>query len=54
MVAKQIKSQFDKKFGKTWHAVVGEGFGFEITYESENLLYLFDNGERAILLWKNP
>ena len=53
MIAKYIKNNFDKKFGKTWHAVVGNAYGFEITYESESLLYLFESGETAILLWKH-
>ena len=28
-----IKEVLDKKFGPSWHVVVGEGFGFEISYE---------------------
>ena len=31
--AKMIKEVLDKKFGPSWHVVVGEGFGFEISYE---------------------
>ena len=53
LAAKSIKSAFDKKFGKTWHAVVGEGIGFNITYEEKNLLYFFESGNRVILIWKN-
>lgn len=53
MIAKYIKNNFDRKFGKTWHAVVGNAYGFEITYESDSLLYLFESGELAILLWKH-
>jgi dynein light chain 4 len=30
-----IKETMDKKFGASWHAVVGEGFGFELTHEGE-------------------
>jgi hypothetical protein len=25
--------ELDKKFGCSWHVVVGEDFGFQITYE---------------------
>uniref|UniRef100_A0AAA9S7U1 Dynein light chain n=1 Tax=Bos taurus TaxID=9913 RepID=A0AAA9S7U1_BOVIN len=32
--AKMIKETMDKKFGSSWHVVIGEGFGFEITHES--------------------
>ena len=31
--AKMIKEVLDKKFGPSWHVVVGEGFGFELSYE---------------------
>ncbi|XP_077576071.1 dynein axonemal light chain 4 isoform X3 [Stigmatopora nigra] len=27
--AKMIKESMDKKFGSSWHVVIGEGFGFE-------------------------
>lgn len=47
-----IKEQMDKKFGSSWHVVVGEGYGFEISYELTNLLYLFVGGNIAICMWK--
>ena len=50
--AKMIKETMDKKFGASWHAVVGEGFGFEITHEVKNLLYMFFAGNIAICVWK--
>nr|XP_046166523.1 dynein axonemal light chain 4 isoform X1 [Oncorhynchus gorbuscha]XP_046166524.1 dynein axonemal light chain 4 isoform X1 [Oncorhynchus gorbuscha] len=30
--AKMIKESMDKKFGSSWHVVIGEGFGFEIQH----------------------
>lgn len=50
--ARMIKETLDKKFGPAWHVVVGEGYGFEITHEVKNLLYMFFGGSQAILLWK--
>lgn len=50
--ARMIKETMDKKFGASWHAVVGEGFGFEITHEVKNLLYMFFGGNYAICVWK--
>ncbi|GAB1600076.1 dynein light chain 4, axonemal-like [Argonauta hians] len=50
--AKMIKETMDKKFGASWHAVVGEGYGFEITHEVKNLLYMFFGGNIAIVVWK--
>ena len=47
-----IKENMDKKFGSSWHVIVGEGLGFEITYETKNLLYLFFGGSVAILVFK--
>eukprot|EP00794_Sanderia_malayensis_P008801 gene8801-9742_t len=50
--AKMIKESLDKKFGSSWHCIVGEGYGFEITHEVKNLLYLFFGGTLAITVWK--
>lgn len=47
-----IKEAMDKKFGVSWHAVVGENYGFEVTHELKNLLYMFFGGNTAIILWK--
>lgn len=47
-----IKEVMDKKFGPAWHAVVGEGYGFEISYECKSLLYMFFGGNVAICIWK--
>ncbi|XP_077979965.1 dynein axonemal light chain 4-like [Glandiceps talaboti] len=50
--AKMIKESMDKKFGSSWHAIVGEGYGFEITHEVKNILYMFFGGNLAITIWK--
>lgn len=50
--AKMIKETMDKKFGASWHAVVGEGYGFEVTHEVKNMMYMFFGGTIAICLWK--
>ncbi|XP_023014311.1 dynein axonemal light chain 4 [Leptinotarsa decemlineata] len=50
--ARMIKEEMDKKFGPPFHVVVGEGFGFEISYECSNLLYMFFGGNLAICIWK--
>ena len=52
MAAKFIKETMDKKFGASWHVVVGEGFGFELTHEVKNLLYMFFGGNVGICVWK--
>eukprot|EP00762_Andalucia_godoyi_P000688 ANDGO_05372.mRNA.1 Dynein light chain LC6 len=50
--AKLAKETLDKKFGATWHCVIGEGFGFDVTYQTKTLLYLFFGGSIAVLLFK--
>ena len=50
--AKNIKESLDKKFGSSWHVVVGEGFGFEVSYELKNLMYMFFAGNLAVCAWK--
>lgn len=52
MAARTIKETLDKKFGTYWHVIVGEGFGFEVSYETKNMLYMFFGGNIAIVIWK--
>lgn len=52
MASKHAKEQMDKKFGPSWHCVIGEGFGFEITYELKHLMYMFHKGYIAIVVFK--
>ena len=47
-----IKEILDKKFGASWHVVVGEGFGFELSYEVNKLFYMFFAGSLAVCVWK--
>jgi dynein light chain 4 len=42
----------DKKYGKSWHCIIGEGYGYSINYEVKNLLYMYFNGNLAILVFK--
>uniref|UniRef100_UPI00358F9E96 dynein axonemal light chain 4-like n=1 Tax=Myxine glutinosa TaxID=7769 RepID=UPI00358F9E96 len=52
LAAKMIKESMDKKFGSPWQVVVGEGFGFEITYDLKSIFYMFFGGSLAICVWK--
>lgn len=51
--AKLIKEQMDRKYGKNWHCIIGEGFGFNVSCEMNNLLYLYYNGTLAVLVFKD-
>jgi dynein light chain 4 len=43
----------DRKFGAPWHCVIGEGFGYEVTYEQKHFLFMFHRGFVAIVLFKS-
>jgi Dynein light chain type 1 len=49
--AQLIKSTMDKKFGAAWHCAIGEGFGFDITYQAKNMVYVY-YGQIGILAFK--
>ncbi|CAM9884175.1 unnamed protein product [Choristocarpus tenellus] len=49
--AQLIKISMDKKFGASWHCAIGEGFGFEITYQQRNMIYVF-YGVIGVLAYK--
>lgn len=49
--AQLIKNSMDKKFGASWHCAIGEGFGFEITYQQRNMIYVF-YGQIGVLTFK--
>lgn len=52
--AKFIKGQMDDKYGASWQIVVGEQFGLQVTYESQNLLYMYVGGNTCVGVWKCP
>ena len=39
--ARGIKESLDKKFGHHWHVCVGEGFGYRVTFQAQNMLMLY-------------
>ena len=47
-----IKEALDTRFGTTWHVVVGEGFGFDISYEISRIFYKFFAGNLGVCAWK--
>ncbi|KAI0782618.1 dynein light chain type 1-domain-containing protein [Abortiporus biennis] len=51
-IAAQIKKEFDKRHGPTWHVVVGKNFGSYVTHETKHFIYFYV-GSLAILIWKS-
>jgi outer membrane cobalamin receptor len=47
-----IKKEFDKKYGPTWHCIVGRNFGSYVTHETKHFIYFY-LGQVAILLFKS-
>ena len=50
-MSKMIKEAMDKKYGPQWHCAIGEGFGFDVTYQQPNMIYVY-YGKIGILLFK--
>lgn len=36
-----IKKEFDKRYGPTWHCIVGRHFGSYITHETKHFIYFY-------------
>eukprot|EP01083_Nonionella_stella_P098522 277097_1 len=51
VISRTVKETMDKKFGPSWHCIIGEGFGYEITHEQKHMLYMFYQ-TIAIVLFK--
>lgn len=50
--AKSVKETMDRKFGAAWHCIIGEGYMFSCTFQEKNMLYMYYQGNIAILLFK--
>eukprot|EP00029_Vermamoeba_vermiformis_P003390 TRINITY_DN13804_c0_g1_i1.p1 TRINITY_DN13804_c0_g1~~TRINITY_DN13804_c0_g1_i1.p1 ORF type:complete len:108 (-),score=17.70 TRINITY_DN13804_c0_g1_i1:28-312(-) len=50
-VASAIKKECDKRFGGTWHCIVGKDFGSFVSHESKHFVYFYLN-DYAILLFR--
>ena len=51
-IAEEVKREFDHKYKKTWHCIVGENFGSFITHESKTFIF-FQIAQISILLFKS-
>ncbi|KAL5140961.1 Dynein light chain 2, cytoplasmic [Glycine soja] len=48
-VAEQIKKEFDKRHGPTWHCIVGRSY---VTHETNHFVYFYLD-QKAVLLFKS-
>ncbi|CAE6437511.1 unnamed protein product [Rhizoctonia solani] len=51
-IAAHIKREFDRRYGTTWHVVVGKNFGSYVTHETKHFIYFYI-GALAFLIWKS-
>ncbi|KAH7720789.1 dynein light chain LC8-type [Aphelenchoides avenae] len=51
-MAAHLKRKFDDRYGRTWHAIVGNSFGSYVTHRHNNFIYFFIE-DMAILLFKS-
>ena len=49
---KNIKEAMDKKYGASWHCVMGKGFAYGVTTNKQNLIYGYYGGNVGVLLYK--
>lgn len=50
-VAAYIKEEFDRRFGTTWHCVVGKSFGSRVSYEMQHFM-LLNTRHVSIMIFK--
>ena len=50
-IAEEIKKEFDHKYKKAWHCIVGDNFGSFVTHESKTFIF-FSIDKISILLFK--
>ncbi len=50
-MAEFIKRSLDKKFGGSWHVIVGKHFGSYMSYE-DGCVVLFWLNQYGFLIWK--
>ncbi|KAA3673345.1 hypothetical protein P879_08685 [Paragonimus westermani] len=50
-IADYIKKQFDQKYERTWHCIVGKNFGSSITHGEQSLIH-FTLDNYTFLLYK--
>ncbi|CAJ0561826.1 unnamed protein product, partial [Mesorhabditis spiculigera] len=48
-VAAFCKEELDKRFGPTWHVIVGKSFGSRVSYEMNNFLLVKCNRVNVML-----
>ena len=51
--AQYIKKEMDKKYGTTWHVIIGKEYGAYVSHESKGFVH-FQLGDYNVILFKTP
>ncbi|KAH8850337.1 Dynein light chain LC6, flagellar outer arm [Schistosoma japonicum] len=51
-IAAQIRNEFNRKYGCTWHCIVGCSFGSNVSHVETGLIY-FLLGRKSVLLFRS-
>ncbi|XP_016054938.1 PREDICTED: dynein light chain 1, cytoplasmic-like [Miniopterus natalensis] len=51
-IVAHIKKDFDKRYNRTWHSIMGENFSSCMTHETKHFIYCY-LGQVAILMFKS-
>ncbi|MEN2497905.1 MAG: Dynein light chain 4, axonemal [Marteilia pararefringens] len=49
---RNIKENLDKKYGSSWLVVMGEGYGYEISYDDSAFFSFVIGGNLCLMIWK--
>ena len=49
--AEKVKNYFDKRWGPSWHVVIGKNFGSHCTHETKRFIYFY-YGDKAVMVWR--
>lgn len=52
LATKSIKEGLDKKFGASWQCIIGEGFAYDVSVQSDAFLIMFYNGNLGCMVFK--
>lgn len=52
LATKSIKEALDKKFGPSWQCIIGEGFTYDISVQSDAYLIMYYNGVLGCMVFK--
>ncbi|CAH8488239.1 unnamed protein product [Schistosoma margrebowiei] len=50
-VASSLKKEFNDKYGRTWHCIVGSNYGSNVSHVDEGLIYFFVD-RKSVLLFR--